>query len=266
MYDEADHVRDYVRLMLEAAGLDAGVLVEMVGHGQSGDIVALTPDVAVKFAPGDMPGNVALLAREIEVARWLDGRAPVARPIWTGRFDEGLLMVAERAAGAAVSHLPEGQVRAGLVATVEAMAHLHGLDPAGCPFDMSLAVKLAQAERNVAEGLVDEEDFDDERAGWTARQALDAALAARPAVERLVLTHGDASLPNFVWTPGRSPVLVDLGRFGLADPWQDLALFLRSARFNYPDIDAAAILREVYPLAAVDEAACAFYRLMDEFF
>ena len=60
--------------------------------------------------------------------------------------------------------------------------------------------------------------------------------------------------------------MVDLGRFGLADPWQDLALFLRSAKFNHPHLDAAAILRERYPLAAIDEAACAFYRLMDEFF
>ncbi|HEY9235571.1 MAG TPA: phosphotransferase [Phenylobacterium sp.] len=113
---------------------------------------------------------------------------------------------------------------------------------------------------------MDEGDFDGERAGWTARQALDAAHATRPATERLVLTHGDASLPNFLWSPGRPVRLIDLGRLGLADPYQDLALFLRSAKYNYPDLDAAAILREHYPLAQIDEAACDFYRLMDELF
>lgn len=266
MDHEAYEVRDYIRLMLEAARLPQAAAVEMIGHGQSGDLVARCGELVVKFAPGDLPHNLALLAREIEVVRWLDGRVPLAPIVWTGPFDGGLVLVSQALPGEAVSHLPPAAAAAGLAATAQAMAALHALDPAGCPFDMSLAVKFALAQANVAAGLVDEDDFDDERAGWTARQALDAALATRPASERLVLAHGDASLPNFVWTPGRPAALVDLGRFGLADPWQDLALFLRSAKFNYPDIDAAAILREAYPLEAVDEAACAFYRLMDELF
>jgi aminoglycoside 3'-phosphotransferase-2 len=134
--------------------------------------------------------------------------------------------------------------------------------PSTCAWTSS----FERAERNVAAGLVDEEDFDGERAGWTGQQALDKAHATRPAAERLVLAHGDASLPNFLWAPGAPVRLVDLGLFGLADPYQDLALYLRSAKYNHPQIDAAAILRERYPLADIDEAACDFYRLMDELF
>jgi aminoglycoside phosphotransferase len=87
-----------------------------------------------------------------------------------------------------------------------------------------------------------------------------------PSDERLVVTHGDASLPNFVWSPSNGVGLIDLGRFGLADPYQDLALFLRSARRNHPDIDAEALMLERYPLAAIDADRCAFYRLLDELF
>ena len=123
---------------------------------------------------------------------------------------------------------------------------------------------MAQAQ--VEAGLVDEDDFDDARAGWTAPQALAHARATAPTSEDLVLTHGDASLPNFIWSDGQPVTLLDLGRFGLADRYQDLAIFLRSAEYNHPHIDARALLREHYPLAEIDEAACEFYRLMDEFF
>jgi len=258
---------EYVRFMLREAGAAHQCSpVTLVGHGQSGDLVASVGPYVIKFAPGDLPDNVAMLQREVDVVRWLDGRVRTAASHWSGPFDGGLCLISERLHGEAVSHVGPQDAADALVATVDVLAALHSLDPAGCPFDMSLAAKFALAERHVAAGLVDEDDFDAERAGWTARQALDHAHATRPASERLVLTHGDASLPNFIWAPGRPAGLVDLGRFGLADPYQDLALFLRSARFNHPHVNAAAILRERYPLSALDEAACAFYRLMDEFF
>ncbi|MFX5464821.1 APH(3') family aminoglycoside O-phosphotransferase, partial [Acinetobacter baumannii] len=63
---------------------------------------------------------------------------------------------------------------------------------AACPFDQRLATKLAQAEANVAAGLADEEDMDDERLGRTAVSVLEEALASRPSTEDLVVTHGDA--------------------------------------------------------------------------
>ena len=265
MYEASD-VGGFVRLILEAARQPTCAEVTLIAHGRSGALVAAAGDVFVKFAPKELQDNIDLLSREIAVAHWLDGRVPTAPLLWSGAFDGGLALVTGRAPGEAVSHVSPDQAPAALTATLQALAALHALDPAGCPFDMSLDARFALAERHVADGLVDEDDFDDERAGWTAVQALDHARATRPASERLVLTHGDASLPNFVWTPGRPVALLDLGRFGLADPWQDLALFLRSAKFNFPGLDAAALLREVYPLAQVDEAACAFYRLMDEFF
>lgn len=265
--NEVASIDDYVRLMLEEAGLPhACAPVDVVGHGQSGDLIATVGACVVKFAPGDHPGSAETLAREAQVVRWLDGRVRVAANLWSGAFDGGFCLISERLHGHAVSHVSQEDAADALAATVDLLARLHAFDPADCPYDMSLSPKFAIAERHVAEGLVDEEDFDDERLGWTARQALDHALATRPAAEALVLTHGDASLPNFIWSPGRPVGMVDLGRFGLADRYQDLALFLRSAKFNHPHLDAAAILRERYPLASIDEAACAFYRLMDEFF
>ncbi len=253
----------HVRAVLEAAHLSQPqALVDLVEHGQSGDLVARVGEAVVKLASS--ADNIELLRREIAVLEWLG--APTAPILWTGELEGGLALVMQNLPGRPVSHVEPQEAADALAATVDALAGLHARDPSGCPFDMSLEVKFALAERRVAAGLVDEDDFDEERTGWTARQAMDQAQATRPATERLVLTHGDASLPNFIWSAGSPVRLVDLGRFGLADPYQDLALFLRSAKFNHPHIDARAILRERYPLAELDERACDFYRLMDELF
>ena len=255
----------HIRAVLEAARLpQPDVVVDLIDHGRSGDLVARAAETVVKFA--FTPANIELLAREIAVLEWLGPDAPTAHILWSGELEGGLALIMQALPGRPVSHVEPQEAAHALAATAEALAALHARNPTGCPFDMRLDVKFALAERRVAGGLVDEDDFDDERKGLTAQQALDEAYARRPGSERLVLTHGDASLPNFIWSPGRAVGIVDLGRFGLADPYQDLALFLRSARHNHPHIDAAAILRERYSLAEVDRAACDFYRLMDELF
>ena len=256
-----------IRDVLATAGVsDDTSPIEVISHGQSGDLVAQAGALVVKLAPADLPHNMTLLQREIDVLRWLGARANTPAIVWTGPCEAGLALISQTIAGTPVSHVPEDQAQAALIATIEALAALHALPPADCPFDTSLPAKFALAEQNVEAGLVDEDDFDGEREGWSAQRALAHAHATRPATEHLVLTHGDASLPNFIWSPGQPVTLLDLGRFGLADRYQDLALFLRSTQFNHPNIDARALLRAHYPLPQIDEAACDFYRLMDELF
>jgi aminoglycoside phosphotransferase len=83
--------------------------------------------------------------------------------------------------------------------------------------------------------------------------------------EDLVVTHGDACWPNFILRPDGDVAIVDLGRFGVADRHQDLALFLRSGRRNCPDLDMEALLARHYPVAA-DPGTLAYYRQLDELY
>ncbi len=256
-----------VRKVLAIGGLPADTgAIHLISHGQSGDLVAQVGALVVKLAPAERPPNIALLRQEIDVMRWLGERARTPAILWAGPCEAGYGLVSEAVSGTPVSHVVEDQARSALIATIESLAALHALPPAGCPFDRTLAARFLGAQARVEAGLVDEDDFDAERAGWTAPQALAHARATAPTSEDLVLTHGDASLPNFIWSPGQAVTLLDLGRFGLADRYQDLAIFLRSAKRNHPHIDAPALLREHYPLAEIDERACEFYRLLDEFF
>lgn len=259
-------LRVRIERVLAAAGLTGGEAPDLVGHGQSGDLVARCGGAFVKVTPRSQSWNARALEREAKVLRWLAGRAPVPKVLWFGQVAEDLALVTEAAPGTAVSHLREPEAEAALVATIATLAALHATPFADCPFDLRLSLKLTEARARVADGAVDETDFDPERLGLTAQQAWDQLTDTIPVTEDPVLTYGDASLPNFVWNGGAQVTLIDLGRFGIADRYQDLSLFLRSARRNHPQVDAVHLLRAHYPLADLDQTRLDFYRFLDEFF
>jgi aminoglycoside 3'-phosphotransferase-2 len=147
-----------------------------------------------------------------------------------------------------------------------ALAELHALPITDCPFDERLTVKLATASARLDAGEVDAAGFDIERTGRT-QQSVWAELTARePPAEDLVVTHGDACWPNFILRPDGTAAIIDLGRFGVADRHQDLALFIRSAGHNFPGLPIRALLATHYPGPAAEEAKLDFYRLLDEFY
>lgn len=141
---------------------------------------------------------------------------------------------------------------------------LHALDPAACPFDGRLDAKLSAGAANAAAGWVDETDFDESRHGWTAPQVLAWLLEHRPASEDLVVAHGDASLPNIMAEGGVFSGVVDCGRLGVADRWQDLAIACRSLAYNCGREHVAPFLAAYG--AAWDEERYRYYCTLDELF
>lgn len=141
---------------------------------------------------------------------------------------------------------------------------LHALDPAACPFDHRLAARLERGAANVGAGRVDESDFDETREGWTAEAVLAWLLEHRPHAEDLVVTHGDASLPNIMARDGHFAGIIDCGRLGVADRWQDLALACRSIIYNCGQ-DHVPTFLAAYG-AAWDEQRYRYYCTLDELF
>lgn len=147
----------------------------------------------------------------------------------------------------------------------EALRTLHALDIRSCPFDHRLDRRIADARVRMEAGLVDEEDFDDERLGRTARDIFADLIASRPTSEDLVVAHGDACLPNFMVDGERFSGFIDCGRLGVADRCQDLALSCWSIRHNLGEEWIAPFLA-IYGAPDADVAKFAYYRLLDEFF
>lgn len=147
----------------------------------------------------------------------------------------------------------------------EALRQLHGIDIAACPFDHRLETRIAAAKARLLAGCVDESDFDEERLGRSAQDLFRELEERRPMAEDLVVTHGDACLPNFVVNGDSLVGYIDCGRLGVADRHQDIALACGSIGRNFGE-DLVADFLKAYGSFKMHPEKMAYYRLLDEFF
>lgn len=240
---------------------------EPVTTGQSTSMVyRLTspagPPLFLKVATGvDADERYA----EHERLRWLAGRVPVPSVVGFAVTDGTAYLLTEGLPGIDAAEAPAHLWRRVTTAFATALRELHAIDPSQCPFDRTLDQVLPLARARAVAGRVDEADFDAERRGQTAIALLGPLYAERPGSEDIVVTHGDACLPNVVVDGGSFSGFVDCGRCGRADRYQDLALAVRSITHNFGASFATAFF-DAYGIERVDTAKVAYYRLVDEFF
>jgi aminoglycoside phosphotransferase len=202
--------------------------------------------------------------------RWLSNKLPVPEvlEIESDERFEYLLMkgLAGRDCSAVAS---PSDVKDSVHALTEALRLLRNIDIVDCPFDQTLKVKLPAARRRVELNLVDPSDFDDERQGQSANEALLCLVETPTPLEELVFCHGDLCLPNVLIIAGRCSGFIDLGRAGVADKYQDLALLGRSISCDlnpmYSTSDFELILQAIGE-DVPDSTKMQYYCLLDEFF
>ncbi|GAB6937275.1 phosphotransferase [Isoptericola variabilis] len=190
----------------------------------------------VKWVPAGTPE----LDLDAEAARlaWAGRYTPVPRVLDRGDDDEGgwLLTAGLPGRSAVDPHWlarPETAARA-IGAGLRAM---HGALPAdGCPFSWGVADRVARLSPDAR-----------------------ARVGDVPAVDRLVVCHGDPCAPNTLLDDdGRWTAHVDLDALGVADRWADLAVASYSLEWNYGDGYEPAFF-EGYGIAP-DAGRIAFYR------
>ncbi|HEY0259430.1 MAG TPA: aminoglycoside 3'-phosphotransferase [Lacisediminihabitans sp.] len=162
--------------------------------------------VFAKWAPA---GSGLDLAAERDRLSWASAFVPVPRVLDFGSYASGDWMVTLAIAGEnAVSERWLADPGRAVAAAGAGLRALHDALPvASCPFSWSVEDRLA-------------------RAGLPAESG--------PAVDRLVVCHGDACMPNTLLDEAGSCVAhVDLGALGLADRWADIAVATWSTEWNY---------------------------------
>ena len=146
------------------------------------------------------------------------------------------------------------------------LRRLHAVPTEECPFRSDAALRLARARARLEAGEIDESDFDAERAGWTAERVWAELLRTRPRSTEEVVTHGDFSLDNVFLADGEVTGCLDVGRTGVADRYQDLAILTNCLDEFGAELTAHFFAGYGLSPAAVDPQRIHFHRLLDECF
>lgn len=113
---------------------------------------------------------------------------------------------------------------------------LWNVDISQCPYNNSIDNKLRQAEIIVQSNLCDMENVEPTtfgENGFENPEALLQWLKESKPDEELVFSHGDFCLPNIIIKDDKINGFIDLGRSGIVDKHQDIALCYRSLQHNY---------------------------------
>ncbi|WP_032379683.1 aminoglycoside 3'-phosphotransferase [Rhodococcoides fascians] len=159
----------------------------------------------VKWTPVESSVDLEDERRRLD---WVIRYSPVPKVIDTGSDATGSWMVTEALPWEnAVADRWMGDPATAVRAAAAGLRAFHDAVPvAQCPFDWSVVTRIGDRELPVES----------------------------PAVDRLVVCHGDACMPNtLIADDGSWAAHVDMGSMGVADRWADLAPAIWSTEYNY---------------------------------
>ncbi|MGM0877843.1 MAG: APH(3') family aminoglycoside O-phosphotransferase [Bacillota bacterium] len=248
------------------ARLTNGYSWEQITIGHSNAMTFLLKGSYNQYLKIQPNNSVENLYHEKEKLEWLQGKLSVPEVLYYDKDEVNEYLLITEIEGINAS---DKSYEANLSYLMELLAlglkTLHSLSIESCPFIQKLDVKIEEAKRRVENRLVDEEDFDEVRKGLKARELFEELISKKPINEDLVFTHGDYCLPNIIIDKGKVSGFIDLGRAGVSDRYQDLALAIRSITYNFGKEYIPFFLKE-YGVKELDESKIFYYQLMDEFF
>lgn len=205
---------------------------DMDNVGMSGAQVICFEDMVLKTEEAGEEAD-----RELRMMEWLEGKLPVPRVLCVEQKDGLQFLLMSRVEGKMScdeSCMEDMLSLAGALA--EGLKMFWNVDIKDCPYHNGLESKLRLAAERVENGLCDTENVEDGTYGENGfagpRELLRWLQENRPE-EDLVFSHGDYCLPNVFLKDGKVSGFIDLGRSGVADRYQDIALCYRSLRSNF---------------------------------
>ncbi len=214
---------------------------------------------------------------EYRMMEWLCDKLPVPKILYR-EVEDGinylLMTKVEGKMCCEVEILEDPQQVAKLLA--EGLKMLWSVDVSQCPNSSGIEDVLRNAEIRVHNNLCSIEDAEPEtygEGGFDSPKELLNWLKENKPTQELVFSHGDYCLPNILVTEDNVSGFIDLGRSGIADKYQDIALCYRSLAHNckgayggrvYEGFDATILFDELNIIP--DWNKIKYYILLDELF
>lgn len=245
------------------AEVAAGRVTRLVWENEAGGLTyeaGAGPDRCfVKWTP---PASGIDLDKEAVRLGWAAPFTPVPRLLSQGRDAAGSWIVTAALPGhSAVDARWKAEPRIAVTAIGEGLRAMHDALPvAACPFSWTVEDRLAETRVRAGDGRIDPARWHEDHQPLGISRALEL-LADIPAVDHLVVCHGDSCAPNtLLGGDGRWSGHVDLGELGVADRWADLAVATWSTQWNYgPGWDR--LLLDAYGVLP-DRERTRYYRLL----
>lgn len=221
--------------------LAAGAALTPMWHNNIGGLTFRTDDGRfIKYGPLDAEAN---MRDEAERMRWASRWTRVPEAIEQGQDATHEWLVTVALAGeSAVAPRWIAEPATAVRAVGEGLRALHDALPVDeCAWSWGVPARIANAE---ARGI-----------------RIPDAMREAPPIDRLVVCHGDACVPNTLLDAGgRWLAHVDLAMLGSADRWADIAVASMSTTWNYgPGWDDALI--HAYGVEP-DRERLAYYRAL----
>lgn len=260
-----------MRQPAKIAALTAGKDFRLDRTGLSGSTVALFEDFVVKCEPvsEESENHLAML-------RWLEGKIPCPAVLETVCENGFCWVVMTRITGdMACEAVWRSDPHRLVKVLASSMKLLWEVDVTDCPVDQGIPAKLRRAQEIIERGEVDmdlaEPETFGEKGFSSPAELLQWLREHRPQPEP-VLSHGDFCLPNVYFKDWELSGFLDLGRSGVGDKWNDIAILWRSLRDNfgghYGDAVAGFHPDSLFDALGIekDEKKLKYYLLMDELF
>lgn len=240
--------------------------------GMSTSDVLCFDDMVLKISENNQEAK-----REHDLLVWLQDKLPVPQVLEYEIIDDKCYLLMSKAQGvmACDESLMENPVLLTQI-LAQALKQLWQVDISNCPYNHTLDEQLVQAKYQVENHLYDLDNVQEGtfgKDGFENPEALLEWLNEHRFEEDLVFSRGDFCLPNIFIQDQQLSGLIDLGRGGIADKYQDIALCYRSLKDNYsgryarkayPSYDPMSLFEalEIEP----DMEKVNYYILMDELF
>lgn len=146
----------------------------------------------------------------------------------------------------------------------------HDIDPVGLPHNHSLEQKLKHVEYCMEKQLINTDHFERELKQYTIEEIYQKIQTYLPIEEDLVLCHGDICMPNIMMNGLELSGYIDIVGIGVCDRHLDLAIGLRSLRYNLElyryefNQEVVDLFLETYGIKELEKEKVEFYILLDE--